>query len=184
MVLPTVAFIVGAYGMYAFCVAWPWRQGRQGRGYSRRRAWVRLGLLGGLAAGLSLLAWFSFPSEEQEPRFQLAGFPGLAFQDGWAAPQEGKKVEPLPVKPQNSGEQPVYALLHPSAPPVPTAPDKKKAPALKPLPQAKAKKAASKTAAKTTKTSSLAAKKDKTSGKTKAKKKKSPAPSGSPAAAG
>jgi hypothetical protein len=161
MVLPTVAFILGAYGIYAFCTAWPWRQGQPGRGLIRRRAWARIGLWGGLAAGLSLLAWFSLPSGEQEPRFQLASFLGLTWQDGWAASQEVKPVEPLPVKPQKSGEQPVYALLHPSAPPVAAAPDKKKAPALKPLPKAKAKKAASKTSAKTTKNAGLAAKQDK-----------------------
>jgi hypothetical protein len=174
MVLPTVAFIIGAYGMYAFWVVWPRRQGRQGLGRSRGRSRLRLGLVGALAAGLSLLAWFSILTGERESRFQLAGFLGLTWQDGWAAPMAEKQVEPLPVKSQAAGEQPGYALLHPSAPPMAAAPDKKSAPGLKPLPKPKAKPktAVPKIAAKGAKTTTVAARKDKTTGKAKAKKKK------------
>lgn len=183
MVIPTVAFILGAYGMYAFCMAWPRRQGRQWRERSRGR-WVRLSLIGSLAAGLGLLLWFSLPSGEQGPRFQLAGFLGLNWQDGWAAPTEEKRAEPLPVKSQGSGEQPVYSLLHPSAPPEQVAPEKKKAPALKPLPKPKARAAASKSPAKKGKPLAVVAKKEKTAPKAKAKKKKPAAQASVPRAAG
>lgn len=170
--------------MYAFFTAWPRRQGRQGRERSRGRWWFRFTLMGSLAAGLGLLLWFSLPGGGQESRFQLAGFLGLSWQDGWAAPKEEKRVEPLPVKSQGAGEQPVYSLLHPSAPPEQAAPGKKKAPALKPLPKPKARTAASKASAKKGKTPAVAAKKEKTGAKAKAKKKKPATQASSARAAG
>jgi len=180
MVFPTVAIILWAYGLYAFCTAWPRRQARVVRGRSRGRG-ARLALGGGLAVVLGALIWVSLYSSQPARNLNLAGFLGLGWLDGGAA-EPDRRVEPMPVKGQGAGEHPGYAYLHPGAPSGQLAPEKKVA-APKPLPKPKAR-SASKAQAKGGKVGAIALKKEKAPGKTRPKKKKPQVASTSVAAGG
>ena len=181
MVFPTVAIILWAYGLYAFCTAWPRRQARAVRGRSRGRRGARLALAGGIAVVLGALIWVSLHSSQPDRNLNLAGFLGLGWRDGGAA-EPDRRMEPMPVKGQKAGEHPGYAYLHPGAPSGQVAPEKKVA-APKPLPKPKAR-SAPKAQAKGGKVGAIALKKEKAAGKTQPKKKKPQTPPTSRATGG
>jgi len=124
-VLPTLFFVLAAYGLYAIFTLRHRRQGIRPSGRSRtpRSAWKPL-VGGGLGLALitGLVVWLS-PAET--PRtVKLAGIVGAGAPEtlGTGKP---KRVENLPVKNLQAGNQPTYSFLHPETPPALTLPDKK-----------------------------------------------------------
>jgi hypothetical protein len=61
--------------------------------------------------------------DEESPRLKLAGFRGTVWAEGWPD-KVGRRVEDPPIKSTASGNQPVYALLHPGTFPAGLAQDK------------------------------------------------------------
>jgi hypothetical protein len=181
-VLPTLALILSAYGIYACYAAWPRR-----RSYSfRPRPWWRrpgrLTALGLAGVGLGLVAWLSAGSVEQEQRFRLAGFLGMSWADTWAGEKPSSRVESLPYRDQTQGDQPAYALLHPEVQARQVAPEKK-ALAPRSLKKPKWKQPAPAKAVKVAKASPAPPKKEKLASKNKVKKKKPASSPGSQQAA-
>lgn len=107
--LPTLVFILGAYGIYALISTLARRRGgslRQGR------SWRRLGLVLAAAAVLGGAVVLAGAFDGQHQNLQLAGFLGTVWAEGWPG-EVSPRVEAPPIKGTASGEQPVYALLHP-----------------------------------------------------------------------
>lgn len=178
--LPTLIFILWAYGMYALISALSGRRtGKYRAGGSRRRyAW--LGLTAGAVAGLGLAVLLAQSFDDQEHNLKLSGFLGTVWADGWPDRME-RRLEDPPMKSTPAGNQPVYALLNPGAPSTESAQEKtapKPRPAHKPklgktsAPQAKGSKV---TAQKSKKELVTAKGKVKTTNKTTKKKKTPPA---------
>ncbi len=176
--LPTLAVILWAYGMYALISGMTRRKGSYLRGHSRRRGYVWGTLLGCTGLGLGLIIYFSTFSGPQD-RLKLAGFLGTVWAEGW--PDKVHRLEYPPVQDQGAGDKPAYALLHPETPPMQVAPEKT-SPRPRPVHKPKAHKS---TAAQTkTAKASPAVKKDKAAGKTRGKKKKAATPRSRKAASG
>jgi len=171
-VLPTLAVILWAYGMYALFSFIFQRKGGQPRGRGRKLSGFTLV---GAILGLGLILWCCYSPDKHDQRLKLAGFLGTVYAEG---PDRVDKVEYPPVKAQNqgAGEQPAYALLHPETPASQIEPEKK---LIRPRPNRDAKKGqtpsvhekAGKTT-KVTKNVTPSPKKDKMAAKNRAKKKK------------
>ncbi|MHB9074946.1 MAG: hypothetical protein ACYC6G_15630 [Desulfobaccales bacterium] len=172
--LPTLAVILWAYGMYALFSFILQRKGGQPRGQSRWRKLTGFILVGGIV-GLGLILWCCYSPDKTDQRLKLAGFLGTVYAEGW--PDRVDKVEYPPVKASNqgTGEQPAYALLHPETPASQIEPEKK---LIRPRPSRVAKKQTSGVHEKSGKTAKVAktvtpsSKKDKMAAKSRAKKKK------------
>lgn len=174
--LPTLAVILLAYGMHALFSLWFQRQG----GYLRRRSrWGKLNwltLVGSVGAGLGLIFWCYLSPGKNDQRLKLAGFLGTVYAEGWPGQVDQFKYPPVKRPNQASGEQPVYALLHPGTSVRQVAPEKK---LLRPRPSRVARKGPSVQArdkagktARVAKATAPRSKKGKMAGKTRAKKKK------------
>lgn len=173
--LPTLAVILWAYGMYALLSFMFQRKGGRPRGQSRWRKLTGYILVSGIL-GVGLILWCCYSPDKADQRLKLAGFLGTVYAEGW--PDRVDKVEYPPVKAANqgAGEQPAYALLHPETPASQIEPEKK---LIRPRPNRTAKKGqtpsvhekAGKTA-KVTKNVTPSSKKDKLAAKSRAKKKK------------
>jgi hypothetical protein len=181
-VLPTLAVILWAYGMYALFSYMFRRKGGSSRGQSRGRKLFRFALMGSVL-GLGLLLWCCYSSDKQDQRLQLSGFLGTVYAEGW--PQRVDKMEYPPVKAANLGavEQPVYALLHPGTPASQIEPEKK---LIRPRPSRAAKKRQTSSIhekahkhVKVSKTATSSSKKDKQAAKSRSKKRKRSSASGS-----
>ncbi len=132
--LPTLVFILWAYGMYALISALAGRKGSRLRARSpwRRYGWLGLVATTGVGLGLAVVLAHSFDQENHS--LKLSGFLGTVWADGWPE-QVDRRVEDPPIKSTASGDQPVYALLHPGTSPAELAQEKtapKPRPALKP----------------------------------------------------
>ncbi len=174
--LPTLAVILWAYGMYALFSFIFHRKNGQSRDRNRwgRLTWVTL--MAGVTVGLGLILWCWIVPEKSDQRLRLAGFLGTVYAEGW--PDRVDRLEYPPVKAQNqTGEdKPVYALLHPETPSSQGEPEKK---LIRPRPIRAAKTpknlgAADKAgkSAKAAKAPASQSKKDKVAAKSRAKKKK------------
>jgi len=173
-VLPTLVFILWAYGMYALISALAGRKGSRLRTRSpwRRYGWLGLVATSGVGLGLVVLLAHSFDQENHS--LKLSGFLGTVWADGWPEQVE-RRVEDPPIKSTASGDQPVYALLHPGTSPAELA-QEKTAPKLRPAHKPKLRKAAA-AQAKTAKAVTQKPKKEPASANNKtktAKKKKAP----------
>lgn len=186
--LPTLAVILWAYGMYALLSYLSQRKGGHLRSRSRWRRLPWLTVVGSLGAGVGVLCWCCLSPDKSDHRLKLTGFLGTVYAEGW--PDRVEKGQYPPVKSQNqgSGEQPVYALLHPETPVSQLEPEKKPP---KPRPGRAAKQGsavhAQDKAAKTTKATKATAppsKKDKVVAKSRTNKKQPSTPPGKPANAG
>lgn len=173
--LPTIAVILWAYGMYALFSFILQRKGGQSRGQSRWRKFSGYILVSGIL-GVGLILWCCYSPDKTDQRLKLTGFLGTVYAEGW--PDRVDKVEYPPVKAQNqgAGEQPAYALLHPETPTSQIEPEKK---LIRPRPSRVAKKRQTPSvqekagkAGKVTKTVTPSSKKDKMAAKSRAKKKK------------
>ena len=166
--LPTLAVILWAYGVYALIFGLSRRKGGYLRGRRRGRGVRWLALLGATGAGLALVLYLSGAWGQQDHSLKLSGFMGTVWAEGW--PDKVDRLEYPPVKNQDPGDKPAYALLHPETPPVQVTPEKT-GPKPRPVRKPKVSKAVG-AQAKTAKAAALPAKKDKTAAKNKAKKKK------------
>jgi hypothetical protein len=111
-VIPTLVFVLWAYGMYALISALSGRKGRRFRARSSWRKYGGLALAAGAAAGIGLVLVMAQSYEGESQRLKLAGFLGTVWAEGWPDKVE-QRVEDPPVKSTASGDKPVYALLHP-----------------------------------------------------------------------
>ena len=123
--LPTLLFILWAYGMYALISALAGR-GRKGskfrtRGPGRRYGWLALG--SGLLLGLGLTVVLAQSFVEPDHNLGLAGFLGTVWAEGWPD-RVNQRMEYPPIKGTGIGNQPVYALLHPGTSPADLAQEK------------------------------------------------------------
>jgi len=110
--VPTLLFVLWAYGMYALISA---LSGRKGRRFRARRSWRKYGglaLAAGAAAGIGLVLVMAQSYEGESQRLKLAGFLGTVWAEGWPD-KVARRMEDPPVKNTAYGDQPVYALLHP-----------------------------------------------------------------------
>ena len=187
--LPTLVFILWAYGMYALISALAGRKGTRfrGRGPGRRYGW--LALVAGAVAGLGLAAVLAQSFDDRHQNLKLAGFMGTVWAEGWPDRVE-QRLDYPPIKSTAAGDQPAYALLHPGTSPADLAQEKAKT-GLKPRPAKKPKtQKASAPQAKGAKVMAQKPKKDQAAAKSKPKtpikKKKpvSPAPATDKKAAG
>ncbi len=173
--LPTLVFILWAYGMYALISTLTGRKGSKfrARGPGRRYGWLALGA-GGLV-GLGLTVVLAQPFAEKDHNLKLAGFLGTVWAEGWPDKVD-QRVEYPPIKGTAAGDQPVYALLHPGTSPADLA-QEKTAPKPRPIKKPKVHKAPA-PQAKGAKPTVQIAKKDKgaAKGKPKTTAKKKPAP--------
>lgn len=174
--LPTLIFILWAYGMYALISALAGRKGSRLRVRSpwRRYGWLSLVATTGIGLGLAVMAAHSF--EQENHSLKLAGFLGTVWAEGWPEQVE-RRVEDPPIKSTPAGDQPVYALLHPGTSPAELA-QEKTAPKLRPAHKPKARKDPA-TQAKGAKVAAPKPKKEQVAAKNKsktAKKKKTPPP--------
>jgi hypothetical protein len=134
LVLPTLVFILWAYGMYALISS---LSGRKGSSFRARSPWRRfgwLGLVGGAAVGLGLVVLLAQSFDDRDHDLKLAGFLGTVWAEGWPDKVEGR-VEYPPLKSTASGDQPMYVLLHPDTSPAASVQQKttpRPRPALKP----------------------------------------------------
>lgn len=169
--LPTLAVILWAYGIYALISGMSRRRSGYLRGRHRGRGVGWLAVLGSTGAGLALLLYLTAFSGQQHHNLKLSGFLGTVWAEGWL--DKVDRVEYPLIKDQGPGDKPAYALLHPETPPMQVAPEKN-GPKPRPARQPKARKAAG-AQVKTAKAAALPAKKEKAAAKNKAKKKKGPA---------
>ena len=110
--MPTLVFVLWAYGMYALISALSGGKGSRFRGRSSWRKYGGLALAAGAAAGVGLVLVMARSYEGESHRLKLAGFLGTVWAEGW--PDRMKpSIEAFPVKSTASGNQPGYALLHP-----------------------------------------------------------------------
>ena len=131
---------------------------------------------------MGLVLWLSLSGEPLNQDLKLAGFLGTVWAEGQPDNAEVRVEYPL-AKGQESGGQPVYALLHPGTPPGAMGPEKKP-PSTKQVRKPKSGKSPS-PQAKVAKASNQATKKDKVATKNRPKKKKqSSAPAGQKAKSG
>ena len=174
--LPTLLFILWAYGMYALISALAGRGRKESkfraRGPGRRYGWLALG--SGLLLGLGLTVVLARSFVEPDHNLGLAGFLGTVWAEGWPD-KVNQRVEYPPIKGPATGNQPVYALLHPGTSPADLAQEKT---AAKPRPIKKPKvRNLLAPQAKSPKSAIQVAKKDKGAAKDKSKttvKKKKP----------
>jgi hypothetical protein len=178
-VLPTLVFILWAYGMYALIAA---LSGRKGGSFRARSPWRRfgwLGLVGGAGVGLGLAIVLANSFDRENQNLKLSGFLGTVYAEGWPDKVD-RRVEYPPMKSPASGDQPVYALLHPGTSPSELAQEKT---APKPRPGKKPKIRKTPAPQKGTKAVAQKPKKDQVVAKNKAKtakKKKAPSPPATP----
>ena len=172
--LPTLIFILVAYGLYALHTAWSRRHGDWLASRGRNRKSRRLMMAG---SGLCLVGfifaslWLPFDSQEKNQR--LAELM-VGQTDGWLMARADPHVEYLPLKPPAVVEKPVYPFLHPEATYAQSAPEKKPLPA-RTLRKPHLNKAAN-PKGKKSQLSSRTAPKGKPAGKGTLKKKKGEAP--------
>lgn len=110
--LHTLIFILCAYAMYALISPLSGRKGSRLRARSpwRRYGWFALVASTGIGLGLALALAYSFDREKQS--LKLSGFLGTVWAEGFPDKVE-RRIEEPPIKVTVSGDQPVYALLHP-----------------------------------------------------------------------
>jgi len=113
-VLPTLAVILWAYGMYALVRAWS-RKKNGTLGRSRGRRYALAAFMAGSGAALGAVLWLSLGVEPQEHGLRLAGFLGTVWADGQTERAGGRGEVPQ-IKGQAPNGQPAYALLHPETP--------------------------------------------------------------------
>jgi hypothetical protein len=126
--LPTIIFILVAYGLFALYKVFYRPQGGRPRRRGRRAktGWLKmtaagigLGVLGGLCIWL--------PSLSKTDNLKMAGFLVLPAEGDRLAPKTDQRLVTPPLKDVLTLDQPAYALLHPETPAVKILPDKKAA---------------------------------------------------------
>jgi hypothetical protein len=173
-VLPTLAVILWAYGMYALFCAWSRRKNGQYLGRNRRPRYALLALAGSTGAGLALVFWLTLADNQAQHHLKLAGFLTTVWAEGWPE-KSGRRLEYPQLKGQAVEGQPAYALLHPETPPAQLQTGKL-TPAPRRLQKLRVRKGVSPSQVKTGKAALASSKKEKLAAKSRAKKKKPAAP--------
>jgi hypothetical protein len=180
-VLPTLIVIVFAYGMYVLFSFVLQRKGGHSRhrNNARKFTWITMA---GCLIGLGFILWCGLTPDRHDQRLRLAGFLGTVYAEGWPHRVDQMDYPPVKVQTSGTGDQPVYALLHPETPSSQLEPEKK---LIKPRPVRTAKKKQvgnaqekSGKTAKVTKVTAQAPKKDKMAAKSRTKKMKRPSVKG------
>jgi hypothetical protein len=167
-VLPTLVFILWAYGIYTLIGTLAGRKGSRFRARSPRRRYGWLGLAATTVVGLGLAVMLAHSFNQEKKNLKLAGFLGMVWADSWPD-QVARRVEDPPIKSTPSGDQPVYALLHPATSHAELA-QKKTAPKPRPVNKPKMHKVqAPQAQAKDSKTVAQKPKKEQVAAKTKSK---------------
>lgn len=131
--LPTLVFILWAYGMYALISALSGRRSCRLRTRRPLRRYPWLGPVATAGVGLSLAVVLGQSFNLENQNLKLAGFLGTVWAEDWPDRVERRAEDP-PIKSSAYGEQPVYTLLHPGTPPSELA-QEKTAPKPKPGPK-------------------------------------------------
>lgn len=177
--LPTLGFILCAYGIYAICRAWSRRHRRQVRYCSRWRGGGRLTLVGATGVGVGLIIFISIlglPSRYDN--ITSASIISTSWgHDPQGSGQTPARQENLPIKNQGEPGRPIYAYLHPETPSSQLLPEET-APGTRSLHKPKFLKPRLHGKAKARKAVSRASKKYRASGKIRLKKKKPHSPAG------
>lgn len=126
--LPTILFIVGAYGLFALYkfLYRPPSGGYRRRGRRAKTGWLKISAAGiglGLLGGLFI--WL--PSLSKTDDLKMAGLFVLPQERDRLAPKTDPHLATLTAEGSPTLEQPAYALLHPETPAVKILPDKKAA---------------------------------------------------------
>lgn len=115
--LPTLGFIICAYGIYALLRAWSRRPTRRIRPYHRvpRR---RLTLVGGAGLGAACLIFFAIVGlPTHSDNLRSASLISIGFGEDLLTAGQPSRPESFPLKNQGEPGQPIYAYLHPETPP-------------------------------------------------------------------
>jgi hypothetical protein len=173
--LPTILFILGAYGLYALVLVWcQWQRSRwTGRRRQGRPRWLTL--TGGaifLGIFLGLTSWLAPSNSDQ--KLKLAGILGVSESEVDLAKQASLRAATLRLEPKPPQGEPAYTLLHPESPPSLLPPAKSSLGAV-PLHKPKVKRAGKDTP-KPRVEASLSKKDKAAAGKARPKKKKVPQP--------
>jgi len=123
-VLPTLAVILWAYGMYALLSFIFQRKSGTSRNQSRGRKLFGYTLVT-CALGLGFFLWCCYVSNRHNQPLQLAGFLGTVYAEGLPGRVDKLDYPPIKAVTLGAGEQPVYALLHPGTPVSQAEPDRK-----------------------------------------------------------
>ena len=177
--LPTLAFILCAYGTYALIRAWTRRSRRRFQPYQLLRRRRQLTLVGSTGVGVGiiiLIAIIGLPS--QYGNLSTAGILAASWgHDSYNSGRVMPRQEIMPIKPHTDSGQPVYASLHPETPAAQFQEGKN---ASFPRPGSKTRLKKPGSPGKTLKTAAPAPKKEKAAAKQQAKtpkiKKKKPQP--------
>lgn len=113
--LPTLAVILWAYGMYALVRAWSRKKNGHYLYRSRGRRYALLALMAGTGVALGAVLWLSLGDEQQDHGLKLAGFLGTVWAEGQPE-KASSRLEVPQIKGQAANGQPAYALLHPETP--------------------------------------------------------------------
>jgi hypothetical protein len=121
-VLPTLIFILWAYGMYALISALSRHRYCGIRAYRplRRYAWLGLMVTAGVGLSLAVVLAQSFNIENQN--LKPDRFLRTAWAEDWLDKVESR-VEDPPIMRAACGGQPAYTLLHPGTHPAELAPE-------------------------------------------------------------
>ncbi|MBI4643272.1 MAG: hypothetical protein HY743_05985 [Deltaproteobacteria bacterium] len=113
--LPTLGFILCAYGIYALTRVWTRRHRRQFRSFRQVRRRRRLTLAGGTGVGVGIVILISILGlPPQYENLRSASIISASWgQDPGVAGQAMARQEILPIKTQGDSGQPAYAYLHP-----------------------------------------------------------------------
>jgi hypothetical protein len=123
-VLPTLAVILWAYGMYALLSFIFQRKGGTSRSQSRGHKLFRYtGVT--FALGVAIFIWCCYASNRHNQQLQLSGFLGTVYAEGLSGRVDKLDYPPIKAAIQGAGEQPVYALLHPGTPVSQVEPERK-----------------------------------------------------------
>ncbi len=104
--LPTLAVILWAYGMYALLSFIFQRKGGQSRGRGRKLSGLTLV---GAILGVGLILWCCYSPEKHDQRLKLAGFLGTVYAEGCRKGWIGGNIRrsKLPTRgPENSRPMP------------------------------------------------------------------------------
>jgi hypothetical protein len=170
--LPTILFILGAYGLYALVLVWcRWQRSRfTGRRRQGRPRWLTLA--GGavfLGIFLCLTTWLAPSNPDQ--KMKLAGILGVSEGDIDLAKQASLRAATLHLEQKPPNGEPAYTSLHPESPPSLLPPAKSTLGAV-PLHKPKVKRAGAKEPPKPRVEASLSKKDKAAAAKFRAKKKK------------
>lgn len=125
-VLPTLGFILFAYGIYALVRAWTRRHRRRSQPYRQWQRRRRITTVGGTGVGVGVIILiFILGLPSQYEHLKTASIISASWgYDSLKSGQVMPRQEILPLSTQETTALPVYAYLHPETPPAQLLADK------------------------------------------------------------